>query len=380
MRVVHVTGYYSEKMAYQENLLPLGQYELGHDVVIITGRYEPDFGFNSLTRKRPKGWFVDRGVKILRLNHYFELKNKGPVLFGLIYNLYKLKPELLFVHGIGSAFLVCLIYKLIFSKVILQFDCHSTKDNSLGSKIGPFYHGIFRFLFSLSKHKFDRIFGVSPESIQFMEDVYKLNPSYTTLLPLPGDASLINKYSEIRGKVRSDWQVDSDALILIHTGKLPGDKETEMLLKVFLGMENRNLKLMIAGSIDKSFEIKFDEYLSQDARIKYLGWVDAHKLREYFIASDLLVQPGSLSNSFVDAICCGLPVLLGDTPQGRYLTKNENGKVVSRNDYLCLRSAIVDSLNRETLINFKRNSLNAAEMFSYQTNAKLSIAHLDCGS
>lgn len=55
MKILHVTGYYIREMAYQENLLPRGQSELGHDVVVITGTHEPKFKFNDLDRINPPG-------------------------------------------------------------------------------------------------------------------------------------------------------------------------------------------------------------------------------------------------------------------------------------------------------------------------------------
>jgi 1,2-diacylglycerol 3-alpha-glucosyltransferase len=377
MRLVHVTGYYAVGMAYQENLLPLGQVELGHDVTVITGRLEPDFGFNKINRKKRKGLHIDKGVKVYRLNHYFELRNKGPALIGLFYHLFRLKPDVLFVHGIGTSFLVCLIYKLIRPNIRLQFDCHSTFQNSLKSKYGPIYHNVFRWFFRKFKLKFDKLFCVSPESIDFMAEVYDIPRDCLSLLPLPGDASLIISANEIRLDVRKQLGFSSDELLLIHTGKLPGDKETDRLLRAFSSIKDNNVRLLIAGDIDKAYKQRFDSFLVSDPRIIYLGWVSAERLRELFIASDLLVQPGSLSNSFIDAICCSLPVLLDDTAQGRYLTSSGNGVLLNRGSDTILASRLESLLEPAVLSVLKLNAKNISMSFHYLTIAKMTIDHLE---
>ena len=49
------------------------------------------------------------------------------------------------------------------------------------------------------------------------------------------------------------------------------------------------------------------------------------------LGCDYLIQPGSLSNSFIDAICCGLPLILLNTPQGKSLTSSGNGILIQEN-------------------------------------------------
>lgn len=376
MRIVHVTGYFVINMAYQENLLPVGQFELGHDVFILTGRNEPDFGFNRETRRHPKTHFNYRGVNVIRLDDYFEITNKGPILRGLLLQLYKLQPDILFIHDVGTSFLAGLLYKLLNPQVRLQVDCHSTPANARNSKIGPLYHGIFKILFQLFSSKFDRIFAISPETIDFMHRFYGLCESQITLLPLPGDPSLLFQREEIRARIRQELNIHDEMKIIIHTGKLPGDKETETVLKAFSITKDANIRLLIAGSIEDGFKPIFDKYLENDSRIVYVGWVNAGRLRELFLSSDLLVQPGSLSNTFIDAICCGLPILLDDTPQGRYLTSFGNGSVISRGDVIQLADAVKNCLLHSRHPTLKKNSELASDHFGYLHNAKITLDHL----
>lgn len=376
MRIVHVTGYFSVSMAYQENLLPVGQFELGHEVFVLTGVNEPDFGFNRDTRSNSPGSFDYKGVTICRLPHYIEIINKGPILKGLLRQIRVLRPDVLFIHDVGPSFFAGLWYKILNPHVRLQFDCHSTYANARNSKFGPLYHGIFKRFFQVFRGRFDRIFAIAPETVDFMCQYYGLHGDEITLLPLPGDPSLLPLADEIRTRVRAELAIPQDGLVLIHTGKMPGDKETVAVLQAFAKTEGAERRLLIAGSVDDDFMPIFRRCLQADQRVIYLGWTNADRLRELFFASDLLVQPGSLSNTFIDAICCGLPVLLDDTPQGRYLTSRENGRVVQRGQVNLLAARMKECLEADLLPLLKRNSRDASGFFGYVGNAKITVDHL----
>lgn len=376
MRIVHITGYFAVNMAYQENLLPMGQVELGHEVYILTGTHEPDFGFNRTAREQPFGCFDYHGVTVCRLGHYFEIINKGPILKGILSELRRLRPDVLFIHDIGTSFIVGLWYKLLNSKVRLQVDCHSTPANARNSKIGPLYHGVFKIFFQLFKKKFDRFFAIAPETVDFMCRYYGLSKADVTLLPLPGDPSLLPRADEIRAQVRAELSIPMDAQVLIHTGKLPGDKETVAVLKAFAKTPGSHRRLLIAGAVDGDFMPTFKRYMEADDRIIFIGWATADRLRELFLAGDLLVQPGSLSNTFIDAICCGLPVLLDDTPQGRYLVSSQNGRVIARGSLDKLVACMHECLEPAALSLLKQQSRQASEFFGYVNNARMTLAHL----
>jgi glycosyltransferase involved in cell wall biosynthesis len=346
-------------------------------VVVLTGRNEPDFGFNRATRCKPAGPFEYRGVKVIRLEHYIEIVNRGPFLRGLLRALGQLQPDVLFIHDIGPAFITGLWYKLWNPRVRLQVDCHSTSANARNSRFGAIYHGLFKVLFRLFSRRFDRVFAIAPETVDFMCRYYGFDPSELTLLPLPGDPSALPLRESIRSRVRSELRIPAHARVLVHTGKLPGDKETLAVLQAFLLLKDPSLKLLIAGSVEDHFAPTLQHFLQADGRIHALGWVSAARLRELFFASDLLVQPGSLSNTFIDAICCGLPVLLDATPQGSYLTSRGNGSTVARGSIEMLSGAINACIQPASLENLSAAARAASDFFGYANNARMTLDHID---
>jgi glycosyltransferase involved in cell wall biosynthesis len=373
MNIVHVTPYLAENMTYQENLLPEGQALLGHNVTIITGVNEPDFGFNRDSRRQKVGSINYGSCKLSRLDHYVEFTNRSPVLKSLYAEIDKCSPDILFIHDVGAALVVAILYKKRNPNVLLHFDCHSDFKNSRTSMLGPIYHSLFRFLFLNFGGLFDKIFAVAPETIEFLKNVYGLSKDQITLLPLPGDASLLQDAHSIRTRLRAEWGLSDRHRILIHTGKMPSDKLTLKVLNMFQQLNGDEYRLFVVGAIDPSFQNTFDDFIYRDERISFHGWTSGYRLREFFIASDLLLAPGSLSNTFIDAVCCALPVLLDDTPQGRFVTQWGNGVVHPRGSHLDLLSLVQKCITTESIDKFRHRALFAAEYLDYRNIAKLSL-------
>lgn len=375
MKIIHVTGYYIEDMAYQENLLPAGQVVLGHNVTIFTGVNDPQFTFNQNSRRNIAKHFMDKNVSIERLPHYFSIPgNRGPVLKGLYRKIKGETPDILFIHDVGPSLLVGIIYKLLHNNVILQMDCHSTEANAANSILGPTYHLLFGIILRIFKKLFTSFFAVAPETISFMEDRYFLKKTEITLLPLPGDASAIENYDELRPIYRTKYDFDPGFKYIIHTGKLPEDKLTQDVISAFKHLKStrQDIKLIICGSIDEDFASEF-KVLCEELDIAFLGWKTSSDLKELFLAADLMVQPGSLSNTFIDAICCRLPLLLDDTPQGRHLTQGGNGRVIKRDTAELLAKMINDMLLDTNIQRHRNCAAMTARTYDYREIARLSI-------
>ena len=296
-----------------------------------------------------------------------------PFLKGLLRKIYQERPDILFIHDVGPSLVTGMFYKILNPAVRVHLDCHSTPANARTSLIGPFYHFLFRLLFVFFAGSIERFFAISPETVEFMTTHYGIKRQQITLLPLPGDSSGLVDKQTTKTMIFEQLGITSECRIVLHSGKMPGDKETLCVLESFCQIADEKLRLILVGSVDKSFRITLDQYKAKDSRIMELGWLSAAELRDVMLACDVMVQPGSLSNSFIDAICCGAPVILDDTPQGRYLTKGDNGVVISRENLSSLASQIEACLQKERNQVLRRNALKEAEFYSYVNNAKISL-------
>lgn len=375
MKIIHINGYFMESAAYQENLLPVGQYELGNEVYLVTSRFEPLMKINANTRTRPLGKTIYKGVHIIRIEEYFEMKNNGGVILKNLTPVFKkIRPDIIFFHDISPILIVGVFYKLFNPKVKLHIDFHSDENNSRNSRFGPFLHWIFRVFFFFFDGLFEKFFCVAPETTYFVHKYYKIPENKLTFLPLPGDATMLKQYEQIRAEVRKQLNLNDQHKLIVHTGKMPQDKETFLALQAFTYMKDPNLRLLIAGSIDDHFTQTFNDFCKSDPRIINLGWLKADEVRRIFIASDVLLQPGSLSNTFIDAICCGLPLVLNNTPQGQNLTSFKNGVLINEKTVKEVVAKLEMVLSDDQLATFRAYSFEAANYYDYRNNAKISLS------
>lgn len=374
MKIVHFNGYFNEDLAYQENFLTLGQSELGHDVTLLTSRYEMDVKVNSKTRKRPAGESIYKGIKVIRVDHYLEIKHNALVLTKSLLPFFnKLNPDIIFFHDVSPALIYGIIYKLLYPRVRLHIDFHSDAGNARSSFIGPLYHFIWKIFFRIFRKSFERYFCVAPEAIDFVNKYYSIPKKQLIHLPLLGDANILNNYDQTRLEVREKLKLEPDQIALVHTGKLPEGKETHLLLKSFVDIHNENLRLFIIGNITNDFLPVFHKFADKDTRIKYLGWLKPQEMQRLFCGFDLMIQPGSNSHTFIEAICSGLPILLNNTPQARSLTSFGNGEMINSKSKNELISTIKKMIYEENLGRYKYNSMKAAKYYDYRSIAKLSL-------
>jgi 1,2-diacylglycerol 3-alpha-glucosyltransferase len=374
MKIVHLNGYFKDDVIYQENLLTIGQKELGHEVILLTSRYEYDMVVNSSTRKLPSGEYIFNGIKVIRIDDYLEVKKNALVLLKKLLKYFNyIKPDIIFFHDVSPHLIHGIIYKIFNPKVILHIDFHSDEYNAGNSFIGPFYHFFWRVFFKLFRSKFEKYFGVAPESVHFINKFYKIPKEDIILLPLPGDANLLNQKKSIRQETRLKYGLQDFHKVLIHTGKLPQGKETKLVLEAFEKINDENFRLLIVGSIDSFFVPILEEFLKRDERIIFLGWLKPIDVQKILLASDLMIQPGSLSHTFIEAICSGLPLILNDTPQGRYLTSQGNGRLLKIKSSILLSEIIVEAMIEKNYQSLQENAIKTANIYHYKNIAKLSL-------
>jgi 1,2-diacylglycerol 3-alpha-glucosyltransferase len=375
MTILHINGYFKEDVVYQENLLTIGQAELGHKIYLLTSCYEPEMKINRKKRKYPPGFYNYKNITVIRVSDFLEIKKNALVLLKNPFLIIrKIKPDIIYFHDVSPLLISAIFYKIFNPKVIYHIDFHSDEYNSLNSFLGKYYHFFWRMYFHYFKNFFAKFFCISPEVISFVDKYYKIPKDLLIHLPLPGETDSLINDPNIKIKARGEFNLDESNIVLVHTGKIPKGKDTLLVLNAFSNILDGKFRLLIAGSIDAHFEDIFSNALKNDKRIIYLGWLSPDKMKTLFYASDLLVQPGSLSNSFISAICCGLPILLNNTPQGQHLTSFGNGELIYNKNLSEVKYKIERIVQTEAYSRYKNNALKAAKIFHYLNIAKISLS------
>ncbi|MDO5558726.1 MAG: glycosyltransferase family 4 protein [Oscillospiraceae bacterium] len=131
---------------------------------------------------------------------------------------------------------------------------------------------------------------------------------------VPGIGVDIEKFSSVtidKHLKREELGVPEKAVLLFSVGELNVNKNHQTVIRALADIRNSNVYYMIAGSGDKSDELKqLAKDLNIDDHVLFLGY--RMDVAELYRVSDIFVFPSyreGLSVSLMEAMACGLPVI-----------------------------------------------------------------------
>lgn len=317
MKILYIAlvGPYTDGMNYQENILPRFNKLDGHDVLIITST-ETFVDNGRLGYVEPSEYMTEDGVRIKRLPYRKFLNQQLSSRIRLCRSLYKeievFAPDVIMSHDLCYLSVLDLVrYMKKHPQVKLYADTHTAAYNSgrnwisLNMQHRMLYHSwIQKVLPYVSKY-----FYIGESEGEFSQKNYGVPKEKMEFYPLGGIIPDPQVYEMNRRKRREELGLLEDELLFVHSGKLDALKRTEELLKAFSAVPGLKAKLAIIGSIPDDMQDKLQPLIWADERISYLGWRSGSELLEYLCACDLYLQPGSVSATLQNAICCGCAVM-----------------------------------------------------------------------
>ena len=133
-------------------------------------------------------------------------------------------------------------------------------------------------------------------------------------------------------------------LQLVSTGRLIKRKGYSILIEALNGLNNVTLTLIGSGYQKESLDALAKRFMVD---VKFLGRVDHQDLPYHLNKADVFVLPSfneGMSNSVLEAMGCGLPVIITETGGAEELI-NGNGTVVKKHDIKALQNAILKYSN-----------------------------------
>lgn len=315
MKIIHVAlcGPVTDGWNYQDNMIPMYNAQDGHEVTMITS--QSVFTENGTLGECNKSDYYYDGVKIIRLemavgkNAFSQIKK----FKGLKKTLENEKPDLIFVHNISFIDIYKIRDYAMEHKVIVYADNHNDFSNSGRNFISKniLHKGIWKHMAQVINPYVTKFYGVLPARVDFLVNVYGLPKSKVQLLVMGADDKQVERVEKerLREKIRKQYEVNEDDFLIVTGGKIDSFKwQTLLLMEAVANCSRSNIKLLVFGSVSPELKTKFDE-MTEDRRIKYIGWINTEKSYDCFSAADLVVFPGRHSVFWEEVAGLGIPML-----------------------------------------------------------------------
>lgn len=320
MKIVHVClcGSYNDNWGYQDNLIPKYNKKDGHDVTVITSIFINSTKHEGYEKVNLGEYFLEDGVKIIRIpfKKFFisKIVEKLRIYEGLYEKLDQERPDLIFMHGIQFLDMLEVVrYVKDNPNCKLVADNHASYYNSARNFLSKeiLHKIIWRRTIQKSLSYVNKFFMLAPGCKDFAKDMYSIPEEKMEYLYLGADTERIDfeKKKDIKTRVRQELDIQLDDFVLITGGKLSKKKRIKLLLDVLKRIDSKNIKLIIFGAFSDDIKDELLYEISQDNRVRYIGWLNGEDVYDYYLASDVAVFPGTKSALWEQAICSGLPLI-----------------------------------------------------------------------
>ena len=334
MKILHLclACFYIDGYNYQENVLPRLNKEDGHEVKIIAST-ETFVDNQTLGYVEPAEYVTEYGVPIVRLP-YVKI---GPMFstvklrkyMGLYDQIAKFAPDVIMSHDLAYWSVKDVVrYKKEHPEVKLYADTHTAEYNSGTNWLSMhvLHRGFYRHLTKKVLPYLEKFFYIGAGERDFALKHYKVPAELMEFYPLGGNLFSVEEYAEKRARRRAELELAEGELLFVHSGKMDALKRTADLLRAFAAVPDLKAKFAVIGSLPDETKDEITALIEADLRVTYLGWRSSQDLLEYLCAADLYCQPGSVSATMQNAICCNCPILL--YPHEAYVNDYEYGNIL----------------------------------------------------
>lgn len=328
MKIVHIalSGTFTEHFNYHENELPLAQRRGGNNDVLIIARNQRREK-NKIIHCQPGAYVIEDGIRLIRVKvkqsriNVFVRPNSREILN----ILEREKPDMIWVHGImNSSLSIACRYKKRYPDCVLFADNHVDLNNFRMTPLKKAGLTFFRIRNRRLSPQVDLFYGVTPGRVSFMKDYLGVPAQKAKLSIMGGLDEKINFSNKalVRNEVRVRNGIPEDSFLFVTGGKIDQRKKTLELMRVFHSLDGANYRLAVFGSVAESVQNEFNELLSGDSRILFLGWKNDKECNDIFLAADCCVFLRSHSTLWENALACGVPCIFGQKKGFEHLFHN----------------------------------------------------------
>lgn len=381
MKIVHIclTGVYTDGYSYQENLLTRYHKTLGNDVTIIANT--KSFKENKVTDVNPGERIDKNGIKIIRVGYKKHTPKRIAEFFRLYSGLYEKiaqeKPDFIFIHGLQFIDIKKIAKYAKNNNVKICVDNHADFSNSATNFIS--LNLIHKFLWRKCEKKIEpyvtKFYGVLPARVEFLKNVYKTPAKITEYLPMGNDDELRDSITSIEKQgLKNKLNISKDDFVIITGGKIDKAKpEFFNLLEAVSEINNKNIKVLIFGSIIDEYKERFESYLNNNNNLVYLSWLNHEETYEYLSISNIAIYPGRHSVLWEETVGMGVPIIVKYWNGTTHVNTDDNAIFLKKNTEEELKKIILKLLNKKEYEHIKKNAEKAKHNFEYTKIAEKTI-------
>ena len=331
----HLTG-----LTYYVQLIAEELARRGHQVTVLTSRYQQELPRDT----------VINGVRVVRLWAPIRI-SRGVIMPAYPWALARLLRE----HDVVSIHTPMLETALV-----------SLLAGMAGVKVIPTHHGdlvlpeslmnrlIAKIMFAFYVFMAKRAPSIIGPSHDYADNSYYLRPFLDKFEAIYPPIRIPKPNAENAAKLRQKWQ-HSDGPIIGYSGRFVQEKRPDLLIRALEVINRRypKARIVFAGEYDILYENTWRRHQPLIDKFKpqliFLGLVkDKQTLADFYAACDVLALPSDtecFALAQVEAMLCGTPVVMTDTPGGRVsVTVTGMGKLARPGDWQSIGETVVEVL------------------------------------
>lgn len=354
MRIAHVTNFFMPRFGYQEAYLPPAQAALGHDVhLVCADRYSKrQVPPPPLTRIVGAGESDHQGVHVYRLPVSVEIGVRLVIMAGLADTLRRIRPDVVHCHGIllPAALTVARLKAELGYRLIYDDHCAHFNTDATSTWWRRLAHRFLRaFYMPRIRAAADRFTVIGEPERDFSVEVFGLPADALPIIRLGADLAAFHPDAGARRTARAELGLTERDVAFLCAGKLDRGKDVPQLIQAFAQVVARRgdaVTLFLVGSASEAemagYRALVDE-LAIAERVRFLPMQDQAGLVRLARACDVGVWPGNATATYIEAMACGLPLVVPVTSYTDAVAPAAVARRFPRGDVAAL-SGVMDGL------------------------------------